>query len=43
MELGETPHVAAGFFKQNFKIKFESRNTKVIVWQQSQKIGAKYK
>ena len=33
--IGDTPRVAAGFFKQNFKVKFESRNTKVIAWQYS--------
>ena len=40
--IGDTPGVAAGFIKQNFKVKFESRNIKVIAWQYSQKIGEKY-
>jgi hypothetical protein len=33
--LGDTPHVAVGIFKQNFKVKCESRNTKVITWRYS--------
>jgi hypothetical protein len=33
MKHGDTPRVAAGIFKQKFKVKFESRNTKVIAWQ----------
>ena len=40
--IGDTPRVAAGFLKQNFKVKFESRNIKVIAWQHSQKIGEKH-
>ena len=40
-ELGDTPRVAVGFLKQNFKVKFESRNIKVIAWQHSQKISEK--
>ena len=33
--IGDTPLVAAGFLKQNFKVKFESRNIKLIAWQHS--------
>ena len=40
--IGDTPRVVAGFLKQNFKVKFESRNIKVIAWQYSQKIGEKH-
>ena len=40
--IGDTPRVAAGFFKQNFKMKFESKNIKVIALQHSQKIGEKH-
>ena len=39
----DTPRVDAGFLKQNFKVKFESRNTKMIAWQHLQKIGRRYK
>ena len=39
--IGDTPCVASGFLKQNCKVKIESRNIKVIVWQHSQKIGKK--
>ena len=28
--IGDPPRVAAGFLKQNFKVKYESRNIKVI-------------
>jgi hypothetical protein len=34
-KLGDTPRVAAGIFKQNFKVKCESRNTKEITWRYS--------
>ena len=34
-QLDDTLRVAAEFFKKNFKLKFENRNTKVIVWQHS--------
>jgi hypothetical protein len=33
--LGDTPRVAAGIFKQNFKVKCESRKTKKITWRYS--------
>ena len=39
--IGDIPRIAAGFLKQNFKVKFESRNIKVIAWQHSQKISEK--
>ena len=41
--IDDTPRIAAGFLKQNFKVKFESRNTKMIAWQHLQKIGRRYK
>ena len=40
--IGDTPRVTARFFKQNFKVKFECRNIKIIAWQHSQKIGEKH-
>ena len=40
--IGDTPRVTSRFFKQNFKVKFESRIIKVIAWQYSQKIGEKH-
>ena len=40
--IGDIPRVAVGFIKQNFKVKFENRNIKVIAWQYSQKIGEKH-
>jgi hypothetical protein len=33
--LGDTPRVAARIFKQNFKVKCESSDTKDITWQYS--------
>jgi hypothetical protein len=33
--LGDTPCVAAGIFKKNFKVKCESRNIKEITWRYS--------
>ena len=40
--IDDTPRVATRFLKQNFKVKFESRNIKVIEWQHSQKIDEKH-
>jgi hypothetical protein len=33
--LGDTPRVVARFFKQNFDVKCESKNTKAITWRYS--------
>ena len=40
--IGDILCIAAGFLKQNFKVKFECRNIKVIALQHSQKIGDKH-
>jgi hypothetical protein len=35
IKLGDTPRISAGIFKQNLKVKCESKNIKEIAWRYS--------